>query len=72
MFKKIKLWWRLRKNKQFDDFPSEDQMYTKEQLLLAHKMGYNDGKRDGLTIAREQATNSLKEIVWQQNQENRK
>ena len=42
--------------------------YTREQLANAYRLGYNDGRRDGLSVAREQATKSLKEILWQQNQ----
>ena len=71
MFKKIKQWWARRKN----ITGVEPETYTREQLLRltsvrvekAYILGYNDGKRDGLTIARQQATKSLKEILWQQN-----
>lgn len=76
MIRKIKYFFRWMKVKltptdprQFDDFPSEDQMYTKEQLNLAYKLGYNDGKRDGLAVAREQASRSMSEILKQQNKE---
>jgi flagellar biosynthesis/type III secretory pathway protein FliH len=64
MVKKIKAWIaRVRT-------PVEG--YTREQLEQAYTLGYNDGKRDGLTIAREQATKSLKEILWHQNKDNRR
>ena len=35
----------------------------------AYNIGYNDGKRDGLTIARQQATKSLQSILKAQNKE---
>lgn len=45
-------------------------LYTREDVIAiveeAKVVAYNDGKRDGLNIARTQATNSLKEILWQQ------
>jgi len=64
MVKKIKAWIaRVRT-------PVEG--YTREQLEQAYTLGNNDGKRDGLTIAREQATKSLKEILWHQNKDNRR
>lgn len=40
---------------------------VKKLVEQAYIVGYNDGRRDGLAIARKQATNSLKEILWQQN-----
>lgn len=50
--------------------------YTREEVerfvRTAHNVGYNDGKRDGLNIAREAATKSLKEVLWQQNQNHSK
>lgn len=72
MIRKIKLWWGNRKLPQM---PKEvvnikEQMYTYEQLVNVYKLAYNDGKRDGLAIARDQATKSLKEILWQQNKQN--
>ena len=55
---------------------SGDKLYTyAEAWEIAQEYGdirYNDGKRDGLAIAREQATKSLKEILWQQNQHQQK
>lgn len=72
MIRKIKQWWKLRKQPKLNlslmHEPSEPLSFTRDQLENAYKLGYNDGKRDGLSIAREQATKSLKEILWQQNQ----
>lgn len=73
MIKKIKqrfiLWKLNRKVKPFEP-PIETQTYTQEQVENAYILGYNDGKRDGLAIARQQATKSLKEILQWQNQNN--
>lgn len=78
MLKKIKQWLERRKttklNKKlghrFDAGLPLPEIYTREQIEKAYLLGYTDGKRDGLTIAREQATKSLKEILWHQNQKN--
>lgn len=65
MLKKIKQWWKLRKPvTTYESFP---ETYDKEQMEQAYKLGYNDGRRDGLSIAREQATKSLRRILWEQN-----
>lgn len=71
MLKKIKLWWINRKHKQ-PEIAVEFKSYTYEQLKNAYQLGYTDGKRDGLNIARVQATKSLKEILWQQNNQSQK
>ena len=56
--------------------PVQQETYTRDEVinLLAEtrRVAYNDGKRDGLSVAREQATKSLKEILWQQNQQKTK
>lgn len=70
MIGKLKTWWRgLRRKRIHHEIENIEQAYgyTAEQLENAYKLGYTDGKRDGLTIAREQASNALKEILWQQN-----
>lgn len=70
MLKKIKLWWAnrgLRQDPMAKSLREETVTFTRDQLEKAFILGYNDGKRDGLTIARQQATKSLKEILWQQN-----
>ena len=74
MLRKIKKWWRLRRrNNIYEDRLIPPQEYfTRDQLENAYKLGYNDGKRDGLAIARHQATQSLKEILWQQNKQAKK
>lgn len=59
MIKKIRQWLTARRT--YRDIG--------KQLDTAYNVGYNDGKRDGLTIARDQATKSLKEILWQQNKQ---
>lgn len=65
MIKKIKQWLKARKH----DMPKiGTDGYTREQLERAYLLGYNDGKSDGLAIARDQATKSLKEILQWQNQ----
>lgn len=63
MFKKIKQFIRRNRKISFSD----EVTYTRDSVEKAYLLGYNDGKRDGLTIARQQATKSLKEILWQQN-----
>lgn len=65
MFKRIKTWWTSRRQKH----NATREGYTREQLNNAYKLGYTDGRRDGLTIAREQATNSLREILKQSNRQ---
>ena len=51
---------------------AQPQQYTQEGVSKlvkdAYKIGYNDGKRDGIAVARQLAIKSLKEIIWQQNQ----
>lgn len=51
--------------------PGVQDTYKKEDVRKlvgqAYAVGYNDGKRDGLAVARQQATNSLKEILWEAN-----
>lgn len=68
MIKKIKQWvWKRRFNKAKDEL-LDNETYTREQLEKVYQFGYNDGRRDGLSIARQQATKSLKEILSWQNQ----
>lgn len=81
MIKKIRAWMRRHKPDHISNYArgyeqgkmhGEEKfrgmnIYTREQLENAYKLGYNDGKHDGLAIARDQATKSLKEILWQQN-----
>lgn len=66
--------WFTRLFKHFKRDEQSNDSFTREQLekaqRLGYDIGYNDGKRDGLAIAREQATKSLKEILWQQNKPN--
>lgn len=72
MKQKIKQWFANRRQKH-NTPPLETELYTREQVeKIANEYGqvrYNDGKRDGLAIARQQATNSLKEILRQQNRQ---
>ena len=78
MIKKIKAWFKRRQKTEFtiDGVPqrelTQDEMaagsYTYDQLQDAYRLGYNDGKVEGLSIARVQATKSLKEILEWQNQ----
>lgn len=75
MIQKIKAWFERRKankvyRERFDAGMSLPDLYSREQLENAYHVGYNDGKRDGLTIAREQATRSLREILKSQNKSN--
>lgn len=77
MIRKIKLWWLNRRHKTPETEVTTtsvlDGTYTYEQLENAYSIGYNDGKRDGLSIARQQATKSLKEILsWQNQNKNQK
>lgn len=70
MIKKLIHWWKTRRS----ELPKEQfhETFTREEVIVlldeTRQVAYNDGKRDGLNIAREQATKSLKEILWQQNQ----
>jgi hypothetical protein len=68
MIRKLKNWFARRKH-----VTKPTDLLTRAQAeRIAQEYGvirYNDGKRDGLAIAREQAQNSLKEILWQQNQQ---
>lgn len=57
MITKLRMWWLRRKLKPLKE------PYSMEN---AYASGYNDGKRDGLAVAREQATKSLKEVLWQE------
>lgn len=69
MIQKLKRWWKTRRS-QSNETVIKDTFSRDEVARLvteARTVAYNDGKRDGLSIAREQATKSLKEILWQQN-----
>lgn len=68
MIKKIKQWIWNRRFKKAKDNLLDSETYSREQMEHAYQLGYNDGKRDGLAIARHQATNSLKEILSWQNE----
>lgn len=61
----------IQKIKQWLKRPKVISGYTEEQLEKVYRLGYTDGRRDGLSIAREQATKSLKEILWQQQKDER-
>lgn len=65
MIEKIKA--KFRRNKTTPVVPEYTTEGVKKLVNDAYKIGYNDGKRDGLSVAREQAAKSLKEILWQQN-----
>lgn len=82
MIRKIKDWFERRRISRKYGVPLEQvklndnpkpELYTREQVQkIADEYGdirYNDGKRDGLAIARQQATQSLKEILWHQNKQ---
>lgn len=68
MIKRIKQWFTRSPQLQ-----EQQDTYTRQQVIEivaeAKQVAYNDGKRDGLSIAREQAANSLKEIIWRQNKQ---
>lgn len=66
MWKKIKEKLGLRR-KNHNATRVAPETFTFQQLENAYKLGYTDGKRDGLAIAREQATRSLREILKSQN-----
>lgn len=71
MINKIKQWLRDRRAKRDPTVLSmreEPVTYSEEHLDNAYRLGYNEGRRDGLSIARQQATKSLKEILTWQNQ----
>ena len=63
MLKKIKSLWARR-----NILTQPPEAYTREQLENAYQLGYTDGRKDGLAIAREQATRSLREILKSQNE----
>lgn len=67
MLQKILSWFNNRKLKNTGT-EVRPETYSREQLEKAFVLGYNDGKRDGLAVAREQATRSLREILKSQNQ----
>lgn len=68
MIEKIKAWWRSRR-KNYNVPEVEAEFYTREQIENAYRLGYTDGRRDGLSIARQQAMASLTEIVKQSNRQ---
>ncbi len=73
MIKRLLNWFKTRR---VQSDPTEvKETWSRDEVLAvveeARLLAYNDGKRDGLTIAREQASKSLKEILWQQNQQNK-
>lgn len=73
MIRKIKQWWIHRYHPEREPVKQYERIgYSYEELEKAYKLGYNDGKRDGLSVARQQATKSLKEILWQQNNQKKK
>lgn len=73
MIRKIKQWWIHRYHPERESVKQYERIgYSYEELEKAYKLGYNDGKRDGLSVARQQATKSLKEILWQQNNQKKK
>lgn len=61
----------LNKFKKNNTTPVVKQQYTHESVKKlvndAYAIGYNDGRRDGLDIARKSAIKTMKEILWQQN-----
>lgn len=61
----------LRKRRKNPELLVETKTYTYADVVrIAEDFGnirYNDGKRDGLAIARSQAIKTMKEILWQQN-----
>lgn len=75
MIRKIRQWLDRRKankayKQRFDagmSIPSYTVEEVKKLIGEAKVVAYNDGKRDGLSIAREQATRSLREILKSQN-----
>lgn len=62
----MKLLNRFKRKKVEDttSYTEEDVKYFASQ---GYEVGYTDGKRDGLAVAREQAIKTVKEITWQQN-----
>jgi len=71
MIRKIKQWY-LNKRYGRPELAPESKTYTYDHLEKAYMLGYNEGRRDGLSVARQQATKSLKEILWQQNNQRKK
>lgn len=66
---KLPKWFKRNKPEEDIEFK---ETYTRAEVerfvRTAHDVGYNDGKRDGLNIARQSAEKALKEALWQQNQ----
>lgn len=55
--------------RRFKKIPMDtERLYTYDEVYrISQKWGdvrYNDGKRDGLDIARKQAVKQLKEVLW--------
>lgn len=76
MIRKLKAWLERRKaNKmmadRFDAGMPLPETYSREQVETAYNMGFKDGRKDGLAIAKDQALRSLKDILKQQNQTKR-
>lgn len=75
MIQKIKQWFANRRLRGTATGVArqESELYTREQVMRmmeqAKQIGYNEGRSDGLAVARQQAVKSLKEILWQQNKQ---
>lgn len=70
MIRKIRTWWHNRKLRGTATGRGEvpvAESYTREQLLKMYELGHADGKKEGLNIAKQQALNSVREILRQQN-----
>jgi flagellar biosynthesis/type III secretory pathway protein FliH len=47
----------------------KEKLYTPAELEQAYHLGYTDGRKEGLRLAQQAASNSLKDILWQQNKQ---
>jgi flagellar biosynthesis/type III secretory pathway protein FliH len=74
MISRLKKLWRRKPRHNLLAAPDND-TFTVVELNQAyrlgveegHKLGYAEGRADGISTAKRAATNQLKEIIWEQN-----
>jgi len=75
MFKKIKNWYYSKQKQAMPSVYAERELFTKSEmmemynkgLVIGQRLGYAEGKDDGIIIAKNATSNQLKELIWQQN-----
>lgn len=66
MFKKLKRLFSRKKKP--ETFKAETAFPIEEIVENAYQEGYTNGMRDGMSIARAEAINSLRRALWQKGQ----